>query len=113
LIVRLPRSDRQILADPLLRAVLVRDMQEAVRQGPGGILRDLQLEGSPWDLPFTRVTCPVSLWHGTRDNVVPLAAVDALAALLPDAQVRKLPGAGHFFVFAAWEEILAWLLGRG
>lgn len=112
LIARLPRADRSILASPALRAVLVRDMLEAVRQGPGGILRDLQLESSPWDLPFTRVSCPVSLWHGTRDNVVPLAAVDALAALLPHAQVRKLEGEGHFFVFARWEEILAWLLGR-
>jgi pimeloyl-ACP methyl ester carboxylesterase len=112
LIARLPACDRAILCTPAMRAVLARDMQESLRHGPAGLLRDLQLEASPWELRFTRVTCPVSLWHGDRDTVVPPSAVDALAALLPHALVRRLPEAGHFFVFEAWEEILSWVLAR-
>jgi pimeloyl-ACP methyl ester carboxylesterase len=110
LIARLPRCDQVILGNPAMRAVLARDMLESLRHGASGLLRDLQLEASPWELPLTGITCPVSLWHGGRDTVVPPSAVDALAALLPHALVRKLPDAGHFFVFEAWDEILAWLL---
>jgi pimeloyl-ACP methyl ester carboxylesterase len=112
LIDRLPECDRQILVRPAVRAVLERDAVEAFRGGHGGFLRDMELEARPWDLPFGKVNCLVSLWHGGRDTVVPLTALDALAALLPQAVVRKLPEAGHFFVFDIWEEILAWLLGQ-
>jgi pimeloyl-ACP methyl ester carboxylesterase len=93
-----------------MRAVLARDMVEGLRRGSAGLLRDLQLEASPWNLRFAGVTCPVSLWHGSHDTVVPPGALDALAALLPQAHVRRVAGAGHFFVFDAWAEILAWLL---
>jgi pimeloyl-ACP methyl ester carboxylesterase len=112
LISRLPQCDRAILGKPAMRAILVRDVLESLRHGPAGLLRDLQLEASPWNLRFTRVTCPVSLWHGGRDTVVPPAAADVLASLLPHALVRRLPEAGHFFVFEAWEEILGWLMAR-
>lgn len=111
LIARLPPCDRSILGKPAMRAVLARDMLESLRQGPAGLLRDLQLEASPWELRFQGVTCPISLWHGGRDTVVPPLAQDALAALLPHAHVRRFPEGGHFFVFDAWEEILGWLMG--
>jgi pimeloyl-ACP methyl ester carboxylesterase len=111
LIERLPQSDREIVARPAIRAMLERDVAESFRGGHVGFLRDLVLEASPWEIGFEKVACPVSLWHGARDNVVPPEALDALAALLPRALVRRLPEAGHFFVFDVWEEILGWLLG--
>jgi len=110
LIERLPRCDREILTRPAVRAVLERDAAEAFRGGPAGLLRDLELEANPWNISFDKITCPVGLWHGGRDTVVPPAALDALAALLPHAVVHKLPEAGHFFVFDAWADILAWLV---
>ncbi len=41
------------------------------------------------------IRCPVRLIMGRRDNLVPAAAGAATAALLPDARVRVLDGAGH------------------
>lgn len=112
LIERLPACDREILSRPPVRAVLEQDAVEAFRGGHAGFLRDMVLEAHPWDLDFGKVTCSVSLWHGARDTVVPPAALDALEALLPRAEVHELPEAGHFYVFDIWEQILAWLLGQ-
>lgn len=112
LIEGLPACDREILSRPPVRAVLERDVREAFRGGHQGFLRDLELEARPWGLDFKRVTCPVSVWHGDRDSVVPPESLDALAALIPHAVLRKLPEAGHFFVFDIWEQILAWLLAQ-
>jgi pimeloyl-ACP methyl ester carboxylesterase len=109
---RLSPNDRDILGRPAVRAVLERDLPESFRSGPRGFLRDLELEAGAWDIDFDRVACPVSLWQGGRDTIVPPAAAEALAALLPGAVVHRLPEAGHFFVFDVWGEILGWLLGN-
>jgi len=102
--------DRKILRRPDMRAMLLRDMGEAFRQGHHAFLQDLQLEARPWGIALERVTCPVALWHGSLDTIVPPRASEAVAALLPHATVKMFPGAGHFFVFDVWGEILDWLL---
>ena len=90
--------------------MLMSDIAEAFRNGHQAFLEDLQLEARSWGISFERVSCPVALWHGDRDTIVPPSATAALAALLPAATVRIFPGAGHFFVFEVWREILDWLL---
>jgi pimeloyl-ACP methyl ester carboxylesterase len=111
LIKRLPESDRRILRRPEMRAMLVRDLAEAFRNGPWAFLQDLQLEAQPWGIALEQVCCPVALWHGSSDTVVPPSATQALVALVPHATVKMFPDAGHFFVFEVWRDILDWLLG--
>ncbi len=109
LIEQVPQCDRDILRRPQIRAVLVQDMIEAFRSGHAGLLQDLRLEACPWGLALEQVSCPVRLWHGELDATVPVAATEALAALLPHASVCITPNAGHFLVFDLWGEILRWL----
>jgi pimeloyl-ACP methyl ester carboxylesterase len=106
----LPECDRKILRMPAIRAMLERDLREAFRNGHHAFLQDLQLEARPWGVAFDQVSCPVALWHGSADTVVPPRATEAMAALLPNATVRIFPEAGHFFVFDVWHDVLAWLL---
>jgi pimeloyl-ACP methyl ester carboxylesterase len=106
----LPQCDRDVLSRPDIRAVLTQDLIEAFRNGHHAFLQDLQLEARPWGVAFDRVCCPVALWHGSADTVVPVQATRAMAGLLPNAVVRIFPDAGHFFVFNVWHEILEWLL---
>lgn len=107
----LPTCDRAILSRPEVRTILVRDLSEAFRNGPRGFLQDLQLEARPWKVPFQRISCPVALWHGLSDTIVPPTATEALAALIPHASVRIFPQAGHFLVYEIWRDLLRWLLG--
>jgi pimeloyl-ACP methyl ester carboxylesterase len=111
LLEHLPECDRRVLSRPEIRAMLLEDVAEAFRSGHSGFLQDLQLEASPWSLALDRITCPVRLWHGTEDTTVPVEATQALAAVLPDVSVQITPGAGHFFIFDIWGEVLKWLTG--
>jgi pimeloyl-ACP methyl ester carboxylesterase len=110
LIARVPDCDREILCRPDIRCMMMNDIAEAFRNGHEAFLHDLQLEASPWGIAFEQVSCPVALWHGALDTIVPPGATTAMAALLPHATVRIFPDAGHFLVFEVWHEILAWLL---
>ena len=106
----LPACDRKILRQPAIRGMLIRDLREAFRNGHHAFLQDLQLEACPWGVAFSGISCPVALWHGAVDTIVPPQATEAMAALLPNATVRIFPDAGHFFVFDVWSDILGWLL---
>ena len=77
---RLPACDREILRRPTIRAMLMRDIVEAFRNGHRAFLQDLELEARPWGIALEQVSCPVALWHGSRDTIVPTHATEALAA---------------------------------
>jgi pimeloyl-ACP methyl ester carboxylesterase len=103
--------DRPILARPEVRAMLAQDLREAFRQGARALVDDLALLARPWGLPWERVACPVALWHGEDDWMIPPGASRALERSIPGAQARFLPGEGHFLVLDRWPEICTWLTG--
>lgn len=49
----------------------------------------------PWSHRLPDVRVPATVVHGRADAVVPLAAGERLAALLPDATLHVVPGMGH------------------
>jgi uncharacterized protein len=38
---------------------------------------------------------PILVFHGTRDDLVPIATSDELKRLVPQTQLVRCPGAGH------------------
>jgi pimeloyl-ACP methyl ester carboxylesterase len=62
-----------------------------------------------------RIQAPTLVLHGRRDELVPLSNAHTLARLIPGAELRVLPGAGHLFVFdseAATRIVEDWLDSR-
>ena len=57
-----------------------------------------------------RLRAPTLVMHGERDRLVPLAASKLLAALIPDAELAVVPGAGHAYALEAPQESLELLL---
>jgi pimeloyl-ACP methyl ester carboxylesterase len=56
------------------------------------------------------VRVPVSLWFGEQDRSMPAAHGRWLADAIPGAQLRLLPGEGHFsLLFGRHRETLDWL----
>lgn len=43
------------------------------------------------------ISCPVLILHGTEDRMVDVANAERMAALIPDAQLALLDGAGHVY----------------
>ena len=65
------------------------------------------------DLDPTRMVSaiePVILLHGTEDDVVPLRQSEAYAAVHREAELRPVPGAGHFALIdpasPAWAHVV-------
>jgi pimeloyl-ACP methyl ester carboxylesterase len=102
----LPEVDRATFGRPRVRALLLDDAREALRQGTRGALQELVLFSRPWDVPLDEIRMPVRLWHGEADAQVPLAIARRLAAALPDCRASFVPGAGHLWVLDHLDEVL-------
>ena len=93
--VEAPRLDREVLADPSLRAELLDGVVDALAGGTEGWVRDALLVRSPWPVAPAQVGVPVSWWHGEHDVAVPLVAAEAAVSALPHGVLHRLPEAGH------------------
>lgn len=59
---------------------------------------------------WTSIRVPVLVLHGRRDSLVPVANTAFLARMLPEARVRRLPGAGHLLPWRRYPEVKAAVL---
>jgi len=92
---------------PRVREAWAIDMREALTSADG-YARDNVAWGGQWDIEITAIHCPVHLYYGDRDTLVPEANGRWLAAHLPKATFVSLSEAGHgTATFAHWDTILA------
>lgn len=105
----LPRPDREIMDNPVIRAQVIDDVGESLKQGGEGMRSDLRIFSEPWNVNFDQITAPTVLWQGTIDNIVPVEAALQLGKLIPNCTVHKLPAAGHFWVYEHIELVLSTL----
>ncbi|KPC64613.1 alpha/beta fold hydrolase [Streptomyces chattanoogensis] len=52
--------------------------------------------------PLAQITAPTLVLHGERDPLLRVAAARDIAAAVPDARLRTLPGVGHFLARGVW-----------
>ena len=93
---------RLLLTCPADRAILASDardlansVMEAGRQGPESWRMDETNQRDPLDFDLDAVTLPVKVWHGTADQLVPIAQARHLAGRLASAELIELPNVGH------------------
>jgi pimeloyl-ACP methyl ester carboxylesterase len=79
---------------------------EATRNGPHGLAEEWRLAATPSGLNYPGVQCPVHLWHGESDGIVPLHHAERVAKLVPTAQLEVLPRVGHFPNTDLWRAVL-------
>jgi pimeloyl-ACP methyl ester carboxylesterase len=89
-------ADRATLARAEVQARIAASFREGLRPGAAGAARDLELYAAPWAIALARIEAPVHLWHGEADGVIPAWLARRLAARLPTALPRFLPGEGHY-----------------
>ena len=109
-ITRSGRADRDILRRPEVAANLVEALSEGLRPGLTGAMQDLRLYADPWNLPLHEVEEPCAIWHGSIDHIVPPAAAQFLSRQIPASTYVSLPGAGHYWVFNHFDQVLDWLV---
>lgn len=95
---RVSPPDREFFRRPELRAVFVDTFREAFRRGSRGAARDGVLYARPWGFRLEDIRTTVHLWHGERDNVVPVAFGREVARRIPDCRAVFYPDEGHFSI---------------
>jgi len=99
------RGRAELAAVPGSAERLAAALQASVRQGRGGLQRDVALQLEP-GLDLDAVRAPVRLFHGGHDEVSPPAVGTWLAARLPDAVLDLSPDAAHHLLFPHWRGVL-------
>jgi pimeloyl-ACP methyl ester carboxylesterase len=100
-------ADRRALADPATHANLLAAATEALAQGSAGVAGEARtLFGRPWGFAPSEVRCPVALWYGTDDTLVPPQMGEHLHAAIAGSRLTVLPGEGHTLYVAHWAELL-------
>jgi DNA-binding CsgD family transcriptional regulator len=91
---RRPPTENYLANRPAQQAVFLRNFRRALAT-PDGFVRDNLSWGASWDFDPAAVTAPVVLLYGEEDSMVPAENGRLLAALIKQAELTVLPGAGH------------------
>jgi pimeloyl-ACP methyl ester carboxylesterase len=106
----LPESDRRVVSDVGIRALLANNFAEALRNSADGWIDDALAFCSPWGFDPSSIDIPVLLWHGEDDVFSPVAHARWLAERIPGANMVVHPGAAHFGALPVVPDVLAWLI---
>lgn len=74
-----------------------------------GVMRDILVKvvNETYEGQLMRISVPVQLLWGDRDEEVPLSVAEAAQALIPDSSLEVLNGVGHFVPLEAPEALRA------
>jgi pimeloyl-ACP methyl ester carboxylesterase len=70
------------------------------------MIEDYEVCRRPWGFDPAEIPGPVSIWHGSRDILVPPKHALRLAAAMPACSTHIEPGGGHFFFSRRLAEII-------
>ena len=93
--IGLGEADLAALRDQAFAQCLASSMAEAFQGGVEGAVADGRNFTHPWGFCPEQVGCPVHLWHGDADRVVPVAMGHYLAEHLPRCVAHFVPKEGH------------------
>lgn len=88
--------DQKVFSDPQIGPELISTMKAALQNGPGGVIDDMRVYGKHWGFDLAQVSCPVTLWHGNRDDVVHQRFSKEMRRQLPKAKLKIKMNEGHY-----------------
>ncbi|MEU5715231.1 alpha/beta fold hydrolase [Streptomyces sp. NPDC020403] len=103
-------SDRTVVNDAGIRAMLLANYREGLRHSAYGWIDDAIAFCRPWGFDPAEITGPVMLWHGEKDVFSPVGHSRWLAGRIPDVTAVMEPTAAHFDALSVLPSVLNWLL---
>jgi len=97
---KLPEPDQEILGDPKILPLFLKEGAESFRQGSKGVAHDGKLYMEDWNFnpeeisPKVRVT----VWHGELDANVPVSMGRAMCEAIPNCEGNFYPNEGHYSI---------------
>ncbi|MDP3971932.1 MAG: alpha/beta hydrolase [Candidatus Nanopelagicales bacterium] len=105
-----PKSDREFLARPEMKAMFIEDLVSSGRESLRGAAYDIVLFSRWWGFDIADIQTPVYLWHGDADLVIPLQHGRRLAELIPNSRLSVVADRGHLAMLDAAEEAIDMIL---
>ncbi|MBY0316116.1 MAG: alpha/beta hydrolase [Bdellovibrionales bacterium] len=104
-------QDYKVLTDPILGPELMNMTKTSLQKGAGGVVEDIYVFGSDWGFNISEIKCPVTLWHGSRDNIVHKRFSKFMKNRIPRARLRFIPNESHYSLLLNYrDQILEELL---
>lgn len=100
----LSSADVAVHREPGMRDAVRSAFLESTRKGPRGIVEDYRIWSRPSNLDYSKVRCPVRVWHGDADAVVPVNHARYAAGLIPGCELEIVPGVGHLHTADRWRD---------
>ncbi len=97
--VPLAAADVALLSDPATLTSMLSDLKHSFAFGVEGYTDDRIADGVGWgSFDLGRITCPVLILHGEADTIVDVSWARHTHELLPQSELRVVPGLGHFSI---------------
>ena len=95
--ILLSKSDLKLF-DKTRGVKLIKNFQEAIRNGISGVYRDAKLYGSDWNFDLKNVKKKFFIWHGTQDSTVPPITSNYYKKKLKNKEIFLKTNEGHFSI---------------
>lgn len=100
------KADQEVLSEPGLRRQMIDNSAEIYRQGGRGLGDEALVLARRWGFEPRAIQVPVRIWHGERDEVVPVAMARYMAEQIPGAKAAFYADEGHHLLYRRWRDIL-------
>ena len=106
-------SDAALAATPGFVSAWTACVAEMFTSAGAGYVDDRLADAHGWGtFDVSRITCPVTVMHGTADRMIPVANAYHTASLVPGASVRVFEGLGHLSILTRTVEVTSELLTK-
>jgi pimeloyl-ACP methyl ester carboxylesterase len=85
---------------------LAATMRHALAKGYDGWMDDDLAFVRPWEVAFDAIDCPVQIWQGDQDLMVPSAHSNWLARNIAMAKLNFVPGHGHLSLIEEYRDAI-------
>ena len=76
-----------------------------------GMVEENVLNAQGWDFDVGNIHTPISIYHGTLDNVCPVGCARLLAEHLPNVSLCEMEGLGHYHMATHWSALIGAAVG--
>lgn len=71
-----------------------------------GMVEENVLNAQGWDFDVANIDTPITIFHGSLDNVCPIGCAQLLVERLPNATLCEMDGLGHYHIATHWSTLI-------
>ena len=87
--------DAKVMEDEAMMAGLLPTFAEAFVQGVAGYAQDITVQGRAWTFDVGSISCPVHVYHGEQDTIIPISHGRHTAEVIAGATLTTFSEHGH------------------